>query len=112
MKRLLLVLCACAALAGCSANRSYGSWLDTYGLPPRGGAAVDPAQAAALRAEIARLEAEGEAVRVKLAGEPDRVRRIAYLRELREIHDRVQPLREALLFGPQRFWPFPAAPGA
>ena len=100
MKSILLALCASAALAGCSANRSYGSWLDTFGMPPRSAPAVDAAQAAAWRAEIARLDAQSEALRVKLATEPDRVRRIAYLEELRALHDRAQPLRHALLFGP------------
>ena len=109
MKRILLALCACAALAGCSANRSYGSWLDTYGMPPRSGPAIDAAEAAALRAEIARLDAQGENLRVKLATEPDRVRRIAYLRELRALHDRAQPLRQVLLFG---HTPVPSLPRA
>ena len=107
MKRILLVLCASAALAGCSANRSYGSWLDTFGVPPRSGYAVDAAEAAALNARIAQLEAQGETVRVKLASEPDRVRRIEYLKELRAIYDQVQPLRHRLLFGPT---PLPAIP--
>ena len=114
MKRILLVLCACAAVAGCTANRSYGSWLDSFGMPSRSGPAVDAAEAAALRTEIARLEAQGEAVRVKLATEPDRVRRIAYLRELRAIHDRVRPLQQVLLFGPTLppALPFTPAPDA
>lgn len=106
MKQILLALCACAALAGC-ANRFHGSWLDTVGVPPRNAPAMDPAQAAALRAEIARLEAQGEAVRVKLATEPDRVRRIAYLEELRAIYDQVHPMQRTLRFGPTPLPPLP-----
>jgi hypothetical protein len=97
-KRILLVLLATTALSGCArlaSNLSYGSWLDTYGVPPRSVPAADPQAQARLQA----LDAQAEALRVKLATEPDRVKRIAYLRELRDIGDQQRPLARDLRFG-------------
>jgi hypothetical protein len=104
MQRTLLALAAAAALAGCAQwnERVYGSWLDTYGVPPPGvRQAVPEPQASELRTQIAALETQAEALRVKLAGEPDRVKRFALMRELRDIGDRETELDVQLHLGPQ-----------
>ena len=95
--RIALVLLASVAVAGCARfqERSYGSWLDTYGVPPRTAAALD----AQSRAQLQQLDAQAEALRVKLASEPDRVKRIAYLKELRDIGDEQSRLDRARRFG-------------
>ena len=102
MSRILLLLCASLTLAGCArlADRSYGSWLDREGVPPRVAAPLEPAHATALRTEARQLELQAETLRVKLAVEPDRVKRVDMRRELREIYDRVTPIQHALRHGP------------
>jgi hypothetical protein len=102
--RVVLLLAASATLAGCAGwdRRSYGSWLDTYGMPPPGSRQqVAEPQASQLRAQIAELQSEAEAVRIKMAGEPDRVKRYAYLKQLRDIGDKQRPLDKLLHLGPK-----------
>ncbi|HUR88519.1 MAG TPA: hypothetical protein VMZ74_05470 [Ramlibacter sp.] len=103
-RSILIVLAATAALAGCARlnERAYGTWLDTYGMPPVGSRqAVPEPQASELRAQIAQLQAQAETVRVKMSAEKDRVRRFAYLKQLRDIGDQQRPLDELLHFGPK-----------
>ena len=103
-QRILLILAATAALAGCARfdQRFHGSWLDTYGVPPPGSRQqVAEPQASQLRAQIADLDAQAEVIRVKLAGETDRVKRYAYLDQLKEIGDRKRPLDDLLHLGPK-----------
>jgi ABC-type uncharacterized transport system auxiliary subunit len=103
--RILIALAACATLAGCARfeERSHGSWLDTYGMPPPATRQmVAEPQATQLRTQIAQIEAQAEAIRVKLALEKDRIKRYAYLRQLRDLDDQQRPLDELLHLGPQR----------
>jgi hypothetical protein len=107
-KRILLVLLASTALAGCArlADRSYGSWLDSFGIAPRTVPEADP-QA---QAKLQQLDAQAEAIRVKLASETDRVKRIGYLRDLRDIGDEQRAIARDLRYGrvPMTFpygWP-------
>lgn len=67
-----------------------------------------------MREEIARLQGEAEALRMKLAAEPDRIRRMEYLKQLRANHDQVQPLRNTLRYGSEHGpkVPFLVGPGA
>jgi hypothetical protein len=103
MKRTLTSVAACIALAGCAQleQTSYGSWLDRIGQPVPAGARPTGPQAEAMRAQAAQLHAQADTIRTKLAVEPDRVRRVEYMRELREIGDRLNPLEQALRYGPQ-----------
>ena len=121
MKSTLIVapvaLCAALTLSGCArfSERSYGSWLDTYGMPQPTTARISPEEAKSYQAESERLSAQAEEVRVKLASEKNRVQRIAYLKELREIGDRQAPLDQALHYGLTPMTPptqQPSDPGA
>ena len=101
MKTAFTVFCAALALTGCARfnSFSYGSWLDEVGRPKPTNVRLTPEQFATYRAEADRLGAEAEAIRVKLASETNRVRRIEYLQELRDIGDRQAPVQEILHFG-------------
>lgn len=103
-QRTFLAFATVAALAGCAQwnERVYGSWLDTLGVPPPGvRQAVPEPRAAELRTQIAGLETQAEALRVKLAQEPDRVKRFALMRELRDVGDRQLELDHELHLGPE-----------
>jgi hypothetical protein len=90
MKLLLLTLAV--LLAGCSAvaDRSYGSWLDRMGTEP-----AIPLTADALQ-HATRLRAQAEVIRAQLAVEKDRVRRIAYYRQLRDIGDELRSVERVI----------------
>ena len=110
-KYILFVLAASAALAGCARwdERFHGSWLDTYAVPPLATPQVvaEP-QASELRAQIAQLKAQAEAIRVKMATEKDREQRFVYLKQLEAIGDKERPLDDLLHLGPTK----PALPTA
>ena len=102
-KRILIVLAATAALAGCARweDRFHGSWLDTYGIPPPATRQmVAEPQAAELRTQISQLQVQAEEIRTKMALEKDRVKRYAYLKQLEAIGDKERPLDHLLHFGP------------
>jgi hypothetical protein len=103
MKRTLTSVAACVALAGCAQleQSSYGSWLDRVGQPAPASVRPAGAEAQAMRAQAAQLHAQADTIRTKLALEPDRVRRVEYMRELRDIGDRLNPLERALRYGSQ-----------
>ena len=107
MKTLLALLCA-LALAGCAGlnDRSYGSWLENVGKPPAKIVPLTPERTASLQSEAAQLRAESDALRSRLAVERDRVRRVEYIRELRDLGDRLHPIEQALRNG--GFEPMPA----
>ena len=115
---VLITLAACSALAGCARldQRFHGSWLETFGKPPPSSRQqVAEPQASQLRAQIAELNAQAEVIRVKMAGEPDRVKRYAYLEQLKRIGDRKRPLDDLLHLGPKAPGlpvPDPGDPGA
>ena len=103
-QRVLILIAASAALSGCARldQRFWGSWLDTYGMPPPASRQqVAEPEATQLRQQIAELRAEAEVIRVKMAEEPDRVKRYAYLKQLRDIGDKQRPLDERLHLGPK-----------
>jgi hypothetical protein len=89
--KLLLVLPA-LLLAGCAsvADRSYGSWLDRMGREPAIPLSAEAAQHAT------RLRAQAEVIRAQLAVEQDRVRRIAYYRQLRDIGDELRTVERVI----------------
>jgi hypothetical protein len=103
MKRILTSVATCVVLAGCAQleQTSYGSWLDRIGQPAQATVRPTPPEADAMRARAAQLHAQADTIRTKLALEPDRVRRVEYMRELRDIGDRLNPLEQALRYGPQ-----------
>ena len=115
---ILVFLAATAALAGCARfdQRFHGSWLDSYGVPPPGSRQqVAEPEASQLRAQSADLDAQAEAIRVKLADEKDRVKRYDYLAQLKKIGDKRRPLDALLHLGPaapEPFLPEPGDPGA
>jgi hypothetical protein len=102
MKTVLALSCAALMLAGCARfnERAYGSWLDSVGMPAPASARLSPEETKAFQLEADRLHAEAETVRVKMGSEKDRVRRIAYLKALRDIDDRLVPVERALRSGP------------
>jgi len=89
----LTVMLAALAVTGCA---SYDSRLDVIGKRPNPPFAVSDEQVAALQAEIARLRAGSEPLRMELAAEPDRLKRIALYRNLRRNGDRIRPLEGSL----------------
>ena len=99
MKFPFAILCA-LMLAGCAGvnDRSYGSWLDAMGRPPARGE-ISAEAAKDLAAQVERLRAEAEAIRISMAHEADRVKRIEYLRRLEAIGDQLRPLEQALRQG-------------
>lgn len=113
MKELLTVLPLAAALVACQTasieQLSYGSKLDRI----RVAAPVDPAAGTpvgqARSAQASTLRAEARALRSRLAVEPDRVQRIAILRQLEELGDTLRRLDAG---GPLSFDPQPGADGA
>jgi hypothetical protein len=90
MKLLLLV--PAILLAGCSAmsDRSYGSWLDRMGSEPAIPLSAEAAQ------QSARLRARAEVIRAQLAVEKDRVRRVAYYRQLRDIGEELRTVERVI----------------
>src|SRR5437868_2481743 len=88
-------LLAAVLVAGCAAM-SNGSWLDHVGQRPNPPVAMSDEQAQALTQEVARLQAQAQALRVQLAAEPDRLRRLDILSELRRLGDRSRPLEDGL----------------
>jgi hypothetical protein len=89
--KLLLILPA-VLLAGCSAmaDRSYGSWLDRMGTEPAVPMTAEAAE------QSARLRAQAEVIRAQLAVEKDRVRRIAYYRQLRDIGEELRAVERVI----------------
>jgi hypothetical protein len=99
VKSLVPILCA-LTLAGCAGvnDRSYGSWLGAMGRPvARGDISADGAKE--LAAQVQSLQKQAETIRVRMAHESDRVKRVEYLRELQAIGDQLRPLQQALLQG-------------
>ena len=89
----LLAPLAVLMLSGCM---SYGSWLQDVGKLPDPPHAMTNEQAAELTAEVARLRGQAEAMRVRMAGEADRVQRFRYYDELQYIGGLLQPLEAQL----------------
>jgi len=89
----LIASVAAALLAGCA---SYGSWLDEVGKPPRPPVAIGDEQALQLTQEAAQLRSQAEAVRARLAAESDRIQRIRFYEQLRDIGDRLSPVERQL----------------
>lgn len=85
-------------LTGCAYvnNQTYGSWLDSFGNPPRPPVALSDDAAAQVKQQLAQLRGEAQAVRARLAHEPDRRQRIRYYDELLSIDDRLIPLERQL----------------
>jgi hypothetical protein len=92
------LLIAALVLSGCArwSDRFHGSWLDEVGKPARPVQAMPEVDAAALTAEAIKLRGDAEAIRAKLAGEKDRVRRFAYMRELQAMDDRLHSIERVL----------------
>ena len=67
-----------------------------------------PEEVQALRAQADELRARGEAIRVKMASEKNRVQRISYLRELEDVGDELRPIEKVLRTVPRD----PLAPAA
>jgi hypothetical protein len=92
------VLLAAFVLSGCArmSDRLHGSWLDQVGKPASPPVAISDERAAMLTAEVLRLRAESEEIRRKLSNEKDRVQRVAHLRDLRVVRDRLRPVERVL----------------
>ena len=102
--KTLATLFAALALAGCTTAQSwdqfsYGSWLDHVGERKAARHPFAPGQEQAVREQADALRARADTVRDSMAREKDRVRRIAYLRELRDIGDQLRPLETQLREG-------------
>ena len=86
------------ALSGCANyhERTYGNWLEHVGEPVRPAVPMSAQDAAGVSAEVVRLRTQAESLRMKIAAEPSRVRRIAYYQELADIGSRIVPLEQSL----------------
>ena len=99
----LAICLAAALLAGCSSMRSWspsawshGSWLDAVGRPASPPLVMGDEQAGALLQEAARLRGQSDAVRARLAGEPDRLQRFRHYDDLRALGERLAPIERSL----------------
>lgn len=104
MKTVSVLLCAMLALAGCATKleeRSHGSWLDQMGKPKPDAGQLTAAERVQMGQELSALQQEAEATRAKLAAETSRLKRIEYLRELRDLGDEARPIQQALREGKQ-----------
>lgn len=90
----IAIAASAALLAGC-ASMEYGSWLDQIGRPAAPVAMSDE-EAGALVAQIRELQLREDSLRVQVAHEADRVKRIRYFAELRDISDEKVPLERRL----------------
>lgn len=103
MKSALSFCFAALALAGCAGAPEYwdhGEWLDRVSVRPQ---PVEPRTAEEqqqLQAQAERLRAQGEAIRVQMAAEKNRDRRIAQLRELEDVGVALESVQNALQGGP------------
>jgi hypothetical protein len=111
MKHLSLLAVA-LALAGCSSleNRSYGSWLDHLGERKPATYPYTPEETEALKAQAGQLHARADDLRLKLASEKDRVRRVDYMYELDDVGRDLRPIEQKLRQGGTegRRYPAPA----
>lgn len=94
---------AAALLAGCSsfgswspAKWSHGSWLDEVGKPAHPPLIMSDEQAGYLQRQASQLRIESDALRLRLAGEHDRLQRFRYYEELRALGDRLAPIERTL----------------
>src|SRR3954468_18827996 len=92
---------AVLALAGCSSvqNMSYGSWLEHVGERHAARYPFTPEEAQVLQGKQSQLQASAAGVRVQLAAEKDRTKRIAYLHQLEDIGDDLRPIQRQLRQG-------------
>jgi predicted aminopeptidase len=107
MKPVLALCLAAAALCGCSTVSywDHGEWLDRVSVRPANPVQHTPEEEQALRADQARLRAQADALRQKLASEKNRDQRIGYLRELKDVDDDLHAVEYALQGGPMpRRW--------
>jgi hypothetical protein len=109
--KTLSLLAAMLALAGCSSleHRSYGSWLDHIGEHKPAAYPYSPEETQALRTEAAQLQARADDLRLKLASEKDRVRRMDDMYQLEDIGRDLRPIEGKLREGgtDKRRWPSP-----
>lgn len=94
---------AAALLAGCSSYGawsprawSHGSWLDAVGRPANPPLAISDERTGQLQQQAAQLRTESDAVRARLAGEPDRLQRLRHYDQLRVLGDRLVPIERTL----------------
>jgi hypothetical protein len=107
MKSLWPLCLAATALCGCStlAYWDHGEWLDRVSVRPANPVQHTPEEMQTLNADAARLRAQGEEIRQKLAVEKSRDRRIDYLRQLKNVDDDLRAVEYALQGGPMpRRW--------
>ena len=111
MKSLPL-LAVVLALAGCSSieHMSYGSWLEHVGERKPAAYPFTAEEAQALRARSDQLHARADELRLKLASEKDRVRRIDYMAQLDDIGRDVRPIDRELRQGGTDRRRYPAPP--
>jgi hypothetical protein len=107
-----LAVLAALALTGCGTIEqiSYGSWLDRVGERKPARYPLAPEERSALVAKAGELHARGDALRVKLAAEKDRVQRIAYMSQLEDIGDELRPVEKVLRDGGTNSRRYPAPP--
>ena len=104
------LLAIVVALGGCSSleHMSYGSWLEHVGERKPAAYPFTAEEAQALRARSEQLHARADDLRLKLAGEKDRVRRIDYMAQLDDIGRDVWPIDRQLREGGTKSRRYPA----
>ena len=90
-------------------NRSHGSWLEQVGKPSQAGISLSDQQIVDLKMQATRLRDQAELMRVQMASEKDRIRRINQLRDLESVGDQLRPIERALR---DRGYGLPAQPAA
>jgi hypothetical protein len=93
-RHFLFLAVVCAALAGCSVAPPSAYTYDPTHPQPK--PALDAARAAPLTNRIAQLELELNAVRAKIAAQPDTWQRLALYGEEHRIHRELGPLEREL----------------
>jgi hypothetical protein len=103
MKSALPFCFAALALAGCAHGPEYwdhGEWLDRVSVRPATVVPHTSQQVQQLQSEADGLRKQGEAIRLQMASEQSRDRRMARLRQLEEVGDELRPVEKALQGGP------------
>jgi hypothetical protein len=105
MRFALIVCLGVTALAGCAGPEhwDHGEWLDRVSVRPAKPVQHTPEEQQALRAESQELQAQAEALRVKMASEKNRDHRIDQLKQLEQIGDEQRVVDKSLQGGPMPY---------
>jgi hypothetical protein len=112
MKSTLTFCFAAALLCGCAGPEywDHGEWLDHVSVRPAKVVPHTPEEQQALQVEADQLHAQAEAIRVRMANDKNRDRRIDDLNQLESIGDWQRVVLKAQQGGPMPYRGQPIAP--